>query len=267
MGLYDFNARFYSAALGRFVSVDPLADHSSQLDKSPYQYGWNNPITLNDPTGECPFGCPGLTNLLAADAAKNPGGTSDKVLRFLDGASGEVDRQVDNAVESIENYAENPEQLVTDGVDAVAGFGQFLFEGTLAPVFDLAGVETETQKNFNEAAGATIEAIKSIPDATPEEAGAVTTQIGGAALYSLITKKPKLSKVKKVTRTEQIGNKFTKKTKVNPGRGPGQSRAEITTVKNKAGKTIRTYKDTFDRANKFMHRKPLRGGPEGRPQN
>ena len=34
--------------------VDPLADHPNQLDQSPYQFGWNNPTNLNDPTGECP---------------------------------------------------------------------------------------------------------------------------------------------------------------------------------------------------------------------
>ncbi len=77
----------------------------------------------------------------------------------------------------------------------------------------------------------------------------------------------KLSKVSKETKTETVGGKFTKKTKVVPGKGPGQSRAEIVTVKNQKGETIRTHKDSFDRAGKFQHRKPLRGGPEGRPQD
>jgi hypothetical protein len=31
--------------------------------------------------------------------------------------------------------------------------------------------------------------------------------------------------------------------------------------------TAETYKDSYDRANTFKHRKPLRGGPEGRPQD
>jgi RHS repeat-associated protein len=65
------------------------------------------------------------------------------------------------------------------------------------------------------------------------------------------------SKVKKSVTTESIGGKFTKKTKVFPSKEkPGQSRAEIVNYRNKAGKVIRVYKDSYDRANKFQHRKP-----------
>jgi len=76
----------------------------------------------------------------------------------------------------------------------------------------------------------------------------------------------KLSKVKKSKKTEQIGDKFTKTTEVRPGKGPGQSRAEYTRYKNQDGKVIRTYKDSYDRGNKYQGRKSLRGGPEGRSQ-
>ncbi len=34
-----------------------LADHELQIDKSPYAYGWNNPIKYVDPNGLCPNGC------------------------------------------------------------------------------------------------------------------------------------------------------------------------------------------------------------------
>ena len=64
---------------------------------------------------------------------------------------------------------------------------------------------------------------------------------------------------------EQVGGgKSTKTTEVRPGKEPGQSRAEYVRYKNAEGKTIRTYKDTYDRAGKFQHRKPLRGGPEAK---
>lgn len=36
------------------MRVDPLADDAMQIDKSPYQYVWNNPILLTDPDGRCP---------------------------------------------------------------------------------------------------------------------------------------------------------------------------------------------------------------------
>ncbi|GAB6010446.1 hypothetical protein, partial [Dysgonomonas reticulitermitis] len=72
--------------------------------------------------------------------------------------------------------------------------------------------------------------------------------------------------VSKSKTTTTIGDKFSKTTKTVPGKGGGQSRAEYVVIKNQDGKTIRTYKDSYDRANTFQHRKPLRGGPEGRPQ-
>ncbi len=58
-GLYDFKARLYDPFTARFLNVDPLADISEQLGYSPYQFGWNNPINLNDPNGDCP--CPTST--------------------------------------------------------------------------------------------------------------------------------------------------------------------------------------------------------------
>jgi len=54
LNLYDFKNRFYSQELGRFISVDRLADSPEQFNQSPYQYGWNNPIKFNDPDGDCP---------------------------------------------------------------------------------------------------------------------------------------------------------------------------------------------------------------------
>jgi RHS repeat-associated protein len=46
--------RTYDYTLGRFKSVDPLADTSPQESLSPYQYAFNSPIRYNDPYGDCP---------------------------------------------------------------------------------------------------------------------------------------------------------------------------------------------------------------------
>ena len=55
--LNDFGARWYDPAVGRWASVDALANHPNQVDKSPYAYAWNNPIRYDDPDGNCPT-CP-----------------------------------------------------------------------------------------------------------------------------------------------------------------------------------------------------------------
>lgn len=49
LGLYDFSARMYAPALGRFLSVDPMAERYSRV--IPYGYCGGNPIRLVDQSG------------------------------------------------------------------------------------------------------------------------------------------------------------------------------------------------------------------------
>ncbi|WP_363319682.1 RHS repeat-associated core domain-containing protein, partial [Flavobacterium sp.] len=49
LNLYDMNARQYDPSIGRFTSVDPLAE--VQPNKTPYHFVSNNPINRVDPTG------------------------------------------------------------------------------------------------------------------------------------------------------------------------------------------------------------------------
>ncbi len=49
LGLYDYGARWYDPAIGRWTSVDPLADSYAPI--SPFAYVANNPISLIDPDG------------------------------------------------------------------------------------------------------------------------------------------------------------------------------------------------------------------------
>jgi len=46
---YDFHARQYDPAIGRFTTPDPLAE--KHYNWSPYAYCLNNPMRFNDPTG------------------------------------------------------------------------------------------------------------------------------------------------------------------------------------------------------------------------
>lgn len=46
---YDFGARFYDPAIARWGCIDPMADVAPHW--TPFRYGFNNPITVTDPTG------------------------------------------------------------------------------------------------------------------------------------------------------------------------------------------------------------------------
>ena len=52
LNLYDYGARNYDPALGRWMNIDPLADNIHNFDYSPYNYVKNNPIVFLDPNGE-----------------------------------------------------------------------------------------------------------------------------------------------------------------------------------------------------------------------
>lgn len=131
LNLYDFNARFYDPVLGRFTSVDPLADHPNQVDKSPYAYAWNNPIVLNDPDGRCPQCAVGFVIGFGLDVASQMifEGKSLSEVNYGTAAVSGVAGAVSGGISSIAKLGKGAQIVVSATVDASESIGKQVVSG------------------------------------------------------------------------------------------------------------------------------------------
>jgi uncharacterized protein RhaS with RHS repeats len=260
LNLYDYSARYYESAIGRFTTVDPLAE--KYYSCSPYVYTFNNPLRFTDPTGEEP-----------------QDGILDDILKALKQVGNEILNAAGLSSNQIQSedpaVLEDASQKRIEAAENIETANDVLT--TITPVGGAAAVFSNTdQGNYLGALAAVPLAVLDL--GTGGKGGAVTKGASAVAkgakaldkagdAAKVIEKTGNVSRaVSKSKTTTSIGDKFSKTIEIRPGKGGGQSRAEYVRYKNSDGKTIRTYKDSYDRANKFQHRKPLRGGPEGRPQ-
>jgi RHS repeat-associated protein len=143
-GLMDYNARWYDAALGRFVSADSLVPGAGNPQAfNRYSYVLNNPIRLVDPSGNRACGdgeeidCTGKLYITSTSLNKGCGGTFQKPCGGYSGSllpieEQESDRHIDDPFVSPQRPTARPVETPL-GNPYIAGWYQPPFSEFLNP--------------------------------------------------------------------------------------------------------------------------------------
>ena len=217
----DHGNRNLDLQLGRWHTVDRLADDPAQVNQSPYQSNWNNPTNLNDPDGDCPNCGAVLINIYVkyssiiskgnAPAQRLLSGTSGDTPSHVDisstgrsaikvtGVTNDVNQTVDVAQELATKAANDTGEALDKGGEAIADSGVIL-----APFTEGASLALVPIGNGMSVSGKIIKTGNHVAQGNDEQAAAEVTNLGIGLFTNTLTGQA-------VKQSKKVGN-ITNKT-------------------------------------------------------
>lgn len=259
-GTYYLRARYYDPSIGRFITEDTfLGNNNDPLSLNLYTYCYNNPIKHIDPSGniawdivDIGFAAWSWGEFIADPSLAGFGwAVADTIslLPLLPSASyirrgGQVINKLDNAAHIAIKYGDDAKTAVSKVPDWVNGFynkaDNINSSNNLLDLnLQLFGKKGTSKSVFK--SGSKADALKSLSNLPDEIASNVKRFIkksgSGYTEYAV----------------EILGNGNYQVKMLKPGDASGY--AEYYKVIDSKGKTIETFKDTFDNLGNFIHRK------------
>ncbi|MEX0595110.1 MAG: RHS repeat-associated core domain-containing protein, partial [Candidatus Paceibacterota bacterium] len=176
---YDYGARNYYPAIGRWMNIDPLAEDREWL--SPYNYVQNNPVVRIDPDG--------LLDDLAVGDTDPPTKKIDNSSR-LSGWNQAAQKMTNDFYSSVQEFSKDPINNALGGLSSTLNSAATLVSDVTG-LSNLMGIENKTANGIANA----IETVAEVPNMTKEQQGGLMVVITVGIVETAITKKAGVSQI------------------------------------------------------------------------